>query len=475
MSNFLSRVGQSEVLRAVVKRTGLPLPIPAELLRPAGPYVERPLDEWLVLFAGAGELGRLVARTLVQAGARPAVREESVRAVFAAADVKVDGELAVLRNFDVLGDERLHGIVIDATAVDSPASLRAVYEVLHAAVPALGASGRVVVLARPHEAAPSAGAAAARRALEGCVRSVAKEIGRIGATANLVVVDSGAEDRAEAVLRFLLASSSAFVSAQPLRVTATAAYDGNATWVRPLAGKVALVTGAGRGIGEATAATLAGEGAHVVCVDRPEDGQLVRAVAERVGGSALLADVRAATAPEAIARHLMTAHGGVDVVVHNAGITRDKTIARMDAEAWESVVDVNLGAVERITAALREGCLRDGARIICLSSVAGIAGNVGQTNYAAAKAGLIGLVQHLAGELAPRGITVNAVAPGFIETRMTTTIPLVVREMARRLSALGQGGEPTDVAQAITFLATPAAAGLTGRVLRVCGGALIGA
>jgi len=132
-------------------------------------------------------------------------------------------------------------------------------------------------------------------------------------------------------------------------------------------------------------------------------------------------------------------------------------------------------AADRITAALREGCLRDSGRIVCLSSVAGIAGNVGQTNYAAAKAGVIGLVQHLAGELAGRGITVNAVAPGFIETRMTAAIPFMVRETARRLSALGQGGRPEDVANAITFLATPGAAGITGSVLRVCGGALIGA
>lgn len=475
MSSLLGNLVNSDVVRGVIKRTGLPLPVPAELRRPAGPYVERPLDEWLVLFAGAGELGSVVARTLVAAGARPAIFDEGQRAVFAAAQVRVEGDLAVVRDRVALGDERLYGVVVDATSVGSPADLRGLYEALHAAVPALESSGRVVVLARPHEAATSASAAAARRGIEGCVRSVAKEIGRIGATANLVVVEPGAEERVEAVLRFLLASSSAFVSAQVLRVSAAVALVGEAAWVRPLAGKVALVTGAGRGIGEATAAALAAEGAFVVCVERPEDGQLARAVAERLGGSALLADVRSAEAPEAIARHLMAAHGGVDIVVHNAGVTRDKTIARMESDAWDMAIEVNLSAVDRITLALREGCLRDGGRVVCLSSVAGIAGNVGQANYAAAKAGLIGLVQHLARELAPRGITVNAVAPGFIETRMTESIPLVVREMARRLSALGQGGEPTDVAQAITFLSTPAAAGVTGNVLRVCGGALIGA
>lgn len=474
MSRWIDSVAGSATLRALIKRSGLPLPIPVELRRPTGSYVERPLDEWVVLMAGSGELGAIVARTLVGAGARPALRDDSLRGVFSAAGV-ADRDLAILRDLDVLGAERLYGLVVDATAIDSISGLSAVYETLHAVVPALAPCGRVVVLARPSAHSASTTVAAVRRSLEGLVRSVAKEIGRSGATANLVVVDPGAEDRVEGVLRFLLASSSAFVSAQPLSVTASAAAPVEMPWVASLTTKVALVTGAGRGIGAATAAALSSEGAHVICVDRPEEGQLVREVAELVGGSALLADVRSAEAPEAIARHIVAVHGGVDIVVHNAGVTRDKTIGRMDAAAWDSVVDINLGAVDRITAALREGCLRDGGRIICLSSVAGIAGNVGQANYAAAKAGLIGLVEQLARELAPRGITANAVAPGFIETRMTETIPFAVREMARRLSALGQGGLPEDVAQAITFLATPGAVGITGRVLRVCGGALIGA
>jgi 3-oxoacyl-[acyl-carrier protein] reductase len=136
---------------------------------------------------------------------------------------------------------------------------------------------------------------------------------------------------------------------------------------------------------------------------------------------------------------------------------------------------VNLAAVVRITDALLPKALRDGGRVVCLSSVSGIAGNVGQTNYSASKAALIGYVDALATQVAPRGITANAIAPGFIETRMTAAIPMVIREAGRRLSALGQGGLPEDVAQAITFLASPGAQGITGTTLRVCGGALIGA
>ena len=175
-------------------------------------------------------------------------------------------------------------------------------------------------------------------------------------------------------------------------------------------------------------------------------------------------------------RLALEALGGVDVVVHNAGVTRDKTLAKMSESQWDLAVDVNLGAVARITEALvQRKVLREGGRIVCLSSVAGIAGNVGQTNYAASKAGVVGFVRRLAPELADRGVTVNAIAPGFIETRLTDAMPTMIREVARRLSALGQGGRPEDVGQAIAFLSTPGAVGVTGHLLRVCGGALVGA
>jgi 3-oxoacyl-[acyl-carrier protein] reductase len=147
----------------------------------------------------------------------------------------------------------------------------------------------------------------------------------------------------------------------------------------------------------------------------------------------------------------------------------------MTEQQWDQVLGINLEAIIRINSALLESGLRDGGRIVSLSSIAGIAGNTGQTNYAASKAGVIGMTRYLAGQLASRGITVNAVAPGFIETRMTAAVPLVVREVGRRLAALGQGGLPEDVARTIAFLASPGAAGVSGDVLRVCGGALLGA
>ena len=155
-----------------------------------------------------------------------------------------------------------------------------------------------------------------------------------------------------------------------------------------------------------------------------------------------------------------------DIVVHNAGITRDRTLARMSDDEWDSVLAVNLESIERINAALT-----DVSRIVCVSSMSGIAGNRGQANYATSKAGVIGIVE--AG--APDGSTINAVAPGFIETRMTAAMPLATREAGRRMNSLSQGGLPVDVAETIAWMASPGSAGVNGNVVRVCGQSLIGA
>ncbi|MFP5501629.1 MAG: SDR family oxidoreductase, partial [Candidatus Sericytochromatia bacterium] len=198
--------------------------------------------------------------------------------------------------------------------------------------------------------------------------------------------------------------------------------------------------------------------------------------ARRVSGTPLALDIASPGAPRALADFLRDRFGGLDVLIHNAGITRDKTLAKMPPEAWEAVLSVNLQAVMAIDAVLLgEGVLRMGGRIVCLSSISGVAGNFGQTNYAASKAALIGYVAAMAPGLAPRGICINAVAPGFIETPMTARMPVLMREAGRRLNALSQGGQPRDVAELVTFLATPAAYGLTGNAIRVCGQGLIGA
>lgn len=473
MSDFLLQLGQNPQARRLIKALGLPLPIPQTLARADGPWEPRPLVDRTIVVGGlgAGRMAAPVAQLLAESGASAIVIGDAPGAFRSAGEAY--GRPARSAQLTALPEGKVHGVVFDASELAEPAALRALYEHFHALAPRLAASGRAIVIGRPATGAPAV--AATQAALEGFVRSLAKEVGKRGATAQLLIVDDGAEARGAEVLRFLLSPRSAFVSAQPIHVTTTAVGRGPWRGVRGLDGKVALVTGAARGIGEATARLLAAEGAHVVCLDRPDDDALVAKVARDIGGSTLLVDITDPAAPKTIADALRTRHGGVDIVVHNAGVTRDKTIGKMSAELWEQAVDINLGAVTRITAALLPDVLRDGGRVVCLSSVAGIAGNVGQTNYAASKSGIIGYVRALAPALAPRGITVNAIAPGFIETRLTAAIPVMIREAGRRLSALGQGGLPEDVGQAITFLSQPAAVGLTGQILRVCGGALIGA
>ncbi len=247
---------------------------------------------------------------------------------------------------------------------------------------------------------------------------------------------------------------------------------------RPLAGKVAVVTGSARGIGADIARVLARDGATLVCVDVPPAGSALAAVANAVGGTALQADVTASDAGHRILDHARTRHGGLDVVVHNAGITRDKLLANTDADRWHAVLDVNLLSILRMNEAfLGQDGLRDGGHVVLVSSIAGIAGNRGQSNYAASKAGVLGLLDAYAADeqLRRRGITVNAVAPGFIETEMTARIPLATRELGRRLNSLSQGGLPVDVAETIAHFASDRQAAVSGNVVRVCGQSLIGA
>jgi len=478
MSDFLLELGQNPNARKLIQRIGLPIPMPRKLRRAGGPREERPLHDQTIVFGAVtgSTLTQNIAEIIATAGANPVVvGDDALRKPFSEIG-EAYGRPATSLALDERPDIKADALIFDASAITNTADLRALYDFFNPLTKTLGLCGRIVVLGRPPDASATAEAAAAQSALEGFVRSIAKEVGKKGATAQLIYVDTDAADRLAGPLRFLLSYRSAFVSGQPLFVTSKAKSVDTPSWVRPLAGKVALVTGAARGIGADTARLLSAEGAHVVCLDRPDDDAPLSKIAREVGGSVLLVDVTAADAAERIAAQLKADHDGVDIVVHNAGITRDKTIARMKADNWDAAIDVNLSAVTRITAALVDGkLLRDGGRVICLSSVAGIAGNVGQTNYAASKAGLIGYVRLLSRTLAGRGITVNAVAPGFIETRLTTAIPVVIREVGRRLSSMGQGGLPQDVGEVITFLSTPAATGITGSVVRVCGGAFIGA
>ncbi|WP_228915268.1 3-oxoacyl-ACP reductase [Streptomyces sp. DH20] len=360
-------------------------------------------------------------------------------------------------------------VVLDATGVRTVEDLDEVHAALHPVVRTVAGSGRIVVLGAPLDTADHH-QAAAQQALEGFTRSLGKEIGG-GRTVNLVrLTDASA---AESTLRFLLSPKSAYVSGQVIAVgdqESPAPEDAD----RPLTGRTALVTGAARGIGEAVAQALARDGAEVVVLDVPQAEEDARRVAERIGGSVLLLDMTAADAGTRIAEALP---GGLDVLVHNAGVTRDRRLVNMPKDRWSSVLDVNLGSVLRTTDALLEaGTLRRDGRIVATASIAGIAGNAGQTNYGASKAGVTGFVRALAPRaLAAHGVTVNAVAPGFIETKMTAAVPLLIREAGRRMNSLAQGGLPVDVAETTAWLAHPGSGAVNGQVVRVCGQSLLGA
>ena len=454
MSDYLVRLAQQPALRSVIKTVGLPTP--QTLDRADGAYVDEPLAGQKLLLGAAGNspLLKKVETALKNAGAAPE-----------RADKPTPGE-----------DEKFDALVFDASAVTHPRELRALYDFFHPVVRKLNNCSRIVVLAGLPETAADTESAVAARAVEGFVRSVGKEIGKKGSTANLIYVEKGAESRVAGPLRFLLSDHSAFVDGQPVRVTKTAKMPTGIKFTQPLKDKVALVTGGARGIGAATARRLAAEGAQVVCLDLPADKETLDATVAEFGGTALALNITDDDAPRRIADFMKEHFSGVDIVVHNAGVTRDKTLANMRENFWDMVLSINLLAILAIDEVLwGEKVLNDGGNVICLSSIGGIAGNMGQTNYGTTKAGLIGYVERAAKAHAERGVTINAVAPGFIETRMTAEMPFMIREGGRRMNSLSQGGQPEDVAELITFLATPGASGITGNVIRVCGQSLIGA
>lgn len=443
-------LANSSLGRTVVKRAGLPAPPRLSRYEQGQPLVSGPV---LVGAAGAGRMQQHVTALLERAGA----------------DVRTQATSGA--------EEPFAALVLDATGVSSSEELIGVYEFFHPVARSLASSGRVIVIGTPPEKCGDAREATAQRALEGFIRSLGKEVNP-GSTAQLLYVAPGAEEAAESTLRFLLSSRSAYVSGQVVRVSAPAEGDAGAPedWERPLQGKVAVVTGAARGIGAAIASTFARDGAHVVCLDVPAQGAELSEVANRVGGEALQLDITDEDAPAKLVEHLRSRHGGADVVVHNAGVTRDKTVARMSEDQWSVLMAINLTSQEGLNdALLREDALRPGGRIVSVSSLGGIAGNRGQANYAASKAGIIGMVQALAPAMRERSATINAVAPGFIETDMTAAMPMVTREAGRRMNSMVQGGRPEDVAETIAWLASPGSGGVNGEVVRVCGQSMLGA
>lgn len=388
----------------------------------------------------------------------------------------------VARHVDVRrnlgGHDRPHAVLIGVDHARTVEELEHGLMQAQAAVRALDRNGRVIVVSRHPDLATELVDHTIAVGVTGFVRSLAHEL-RGGATANGIQLTTEPTEGALPALveatNFFLSKRSVFVSGQFLPVDPNAVV-GNVDRVHPLAGKVALVTGAARGIGAEIARTLARDGAQVIGIDIPASGDALAEVCNEVGGIAVQLDITALDAPERIFAALRQRGLSADIVVHNAGITRDKLFVNMDALQFDQVLEVNLAAQLRFNEAfLGSDVQGQTPRIVSLASTSGIAGNRGQTNYATSKAGVMGMVAASATELAAAGGSINAVAPGFIETEMTAKIPFATREVARRLNSLQQGGKPQDVAEVIAFLVSDASAGINGTTLRVCGQNLVGA
>ena len=445
MTDAYTRFIRSAPGGALAKQLGLPRP--AKLLR----RQDRPepvLGPVVVVGDGAGADG--IAHLLLERG--------------------VD----VRRRFEEL--RKVGSVIIVADEISAPAELGPLVLPLAGAMRSLVPGARVVTVSRPARGEDPA-RDAARGGVEGFVRSLAHEM-RGGATANGILVEDGVGLDAPGVLgalRFFLSARSAYVTGQMLTVGSGA---GSSTENEslPLAGRTALVTGAARGIGAAIARTLAADGAQLVVLDIPGAGTELARLANELRAVPIQLDVTSAGAGRRLVDALRERGLALDVIVLNAGITRDKLLANMTADRWDAVLAVNISSQITLTEALIEAgdVLGEQPRVVSLASTSGIAGNRGQTNYAASKAGVISFVEALAAQLDARGGTANAVAPGFIETEMTARMPALTREVARRASSLQQGGLPVDVAETISFLSTAEAGGIRGETLRVCGQNMVG-
>ncbi len=443
MADRYAQLTRSRAGALAARTLGLPRPVALERDQPAGAPIEGTV---LIGAAPGGSLSGPAANALTEAG-------------------------VVVSGSPVWGGVR--ALIFDASGISHSGELLELQRFFHPNVGHLQKCGRVIVLALDPLHAGSPRAQTAQRALEGFTRSLGKELGGRGITVQLIHVSPGAEAHLEGTLRFLLSPRSAFVSGQVIHVNTPVADPPTIDWERPLAGRTALVTGAARGIGAAIAETLARDGAEIVALDVPANRDQLETRTAAIGGEAMALDITAPETPQLIAKRFSD---GLDILVHNAGVTLDRTLAKMPAERWQKLMEVNLTAQEDINEALlKRRLIGAHGRVVCVSSMSGIAGNAGQTNYATSKAGVIGMVQALAPQLAEHGATINAVAPGFIETAMTDAMPLTIREAGRRMSSLGQGGHPVDVAETIAWLASPGGAAVNGNTIRVCGQNLLGA
>lgn len=457
MQDTLIEMGRSPLARNVLKRIGIKAA--PQLIRSYRPWSDELLQGKQILLSSSDRIRREVA---------PFLEDQQATLRFRAAllpNARNDADLNEIQVFQ--------GTLFDATTLQTLGDLKELYGFFHGLRGQLGFNHRVVILSVQRQSPEGRAISAAVNAF---ARSLAREFGPKGVNVNVLLLadDEALVEESLPVLSFFLSDFCAFITGQIIPLSRPMKELSLPSLAGSLAGKRALVTGAAQGIGYAICRRLAEEGAHVICLDRPQNEEALRELSLEIEGDYLLATL--GRDHDDLIENLASQNSSIDILVHNAGVTRDRTLLAMSEAEWDDVLSINLEAVIDITTrVLHRGMLAQGGRIICMASVVGLSGNFGQTNYAASKAGLIGYVQGLAEHLAREGATANAVAPGFIETNMTAKIPFVAKQFARRLSSLVQGGQPDDVADLVTFLASPCSGTINGQVIRVCGGSFLGA
>ena len=474
MTDHYGKLTQSGFGKTVAKNLGLPTPARLERYEQGQPTL-------------CGEVAF--------GAADDGIFYQSALAVLSALDGKVTTQDSL---HNKLLDEHMFFkvVVYDASGIKTPKQLQQLQQFFSPLVKRMKPSGKILILTCA-DTGVNLAYSAAQSAVIGFVKSLAKEV-RQGVCVNALSIGKVCKGHLLHAFEFFLSHKCAYVSGQTLYLDGHGLNDDVAdlkyTYPKPtLNGKKILVTGAAGHIGQAICQVLLREGADLYCVDLPKKLAQLEHMANQINTirqnhhspdaftnssriHILPIDITESNASANLCQKIIQEVASLDGVVHNAGITDDKTLAKMSPLQWQAVMDTNLSAMVNLTQQmLNQSVFSDQARVVCISSIAGISGNFGQGNYAASKAGMIGFGKSLASVFALGHKRINVVAPGFIESTMTQKIPFALREAGRRMNAMNQGGLAIDVAEAVAWLMSPNADGFNGQVLRVCGQSVLGA
>lgn len=449
MSDFLL---EKKWLRSLIKSLKLPLPLPPLLNRASKPYSATSLEAKKVILSEFGFKNEIFLQALEKLGANTYTTKQT--------------------------DSKCNALIFNALSLKTSEDLDEAYYFFKPLLKRVESNGRLLIIADGK--ADKSIQKAISKSMLGLAKTLAKEAGKKGISANVLFLNDAKSVSDEVLLKgiiphfaFWLSEHSAYVSGQSVKLSLQN-QEAASEIENSLDGQKAIVTGGSRGIGAAIAEKLAMEGAEVYILDVPSQEAAANELASKINGRVILADVLDDSLPQIL--HNEFGEKGLNILVHNAGITRDKTMANMPEDWWKLVLDINFRAIEKINKQLLElGTFSSNARISHLSSISGLSGNYGQSNYVVCKTALIEYCAAMAEEKKHLGIVFNAIAPGFIETAMTAKMPFFTREGARRLSAYQQGGLPEDVAELALYLSLPAAKSINGQCVRVCGGNFMGA